>query len=173
MADSNDFPISFFKTPEPDQLSLADIVGAVGEAAGPVLTRRRGLVGMPLGLGLSALGHLGKLLSDEEQQTGRRERTAAALRGIPGAEAVANLGPEGVHTLLRAGAFKQPAASNATPSTGSARGPNLFSPDIPPPPVPASAMPFHVYTEDGVQYAMDSRGRRYRYDDANRRWLSL
>ena len=34
MADSNDFPISFFKTPEPDQLSLADIVGAVGEAAG-------------------------------------------------------------------------------------------------------------------------------------------
>jgi len=88
--------------PNPDQLGLADILGAIGGVAGPILANRGGSIGGPLGLGLSTVGQLGATLADKQQRSQQGQSTYAALRGmlplikdkVPGAETML----EGVRT---------------------------------------------------------------------------
>ena len=64
-----------------DQLGLADILNAVGTTVGPVLANRGGYIGMPLGLGLSAVGQLGSTLADKVGvDPARVDRLASTLR---------------------------------------------------------------------------------------------
>lgn len=82
MASIQDFLSAIGIGSQPNQLGLADILSALGQAAGPTLAARGGRIGMPLGFGLSTVGALGQTLSDRQAKVQQNQQNYEALRGM-------------------------------------------------------------------------------------------
>lgn len=69
---------------KPDQLSLPEILSAIPAVAGPVLMQRGRRVGLPLGIGLSALGGLGQEYAQRQRQQSQHEGVLNLIKSMPG-----------------------------------------------------------------------------------------
>src|SRR5512146_1377793 len=68
----------------PGQLSLPEILSAVPAVAGPVLMQRGRRVGLPLGIGLSALGGLGQEYAQRQRTQSQHEGVLNLIKSMPG-----------------------------------------------------------------------------------------
>jgi hypothetical protein len=69
---------------QPDQLSLPEILSAIPAIAGPVLMARGKRVGLPLGIGLSAIGGLGQTLAERQRTQAQHSQLGKIISTMPG-----------------------------------------------------------------------------------------
>lgn len=110
---------------QPDQLSLPEILSAIPAIAGPVLMARGKRVGLPLGIGLSAIGGLGQTLADRRRTQQQHQGLADAIAKMPGvtdemrqslSQAVKlGMDPSSIYGDVLKSEFKQPASMKPFP----------------------------------------------------------
>lgn len=65
-------------------LSLAEVLSAIPAVAGPALMARGRRVGLPLGMGLTALGGLGEMMAQRQRQNAQAQGLSKAIGEMPG-----------------------------------------------------------------------------------------